>query len=133
MEGGAMSQHQQIDPTEHRGNPRHAANLVVFFWPAAPEESRQGPGDTTDVSHGGMFVVTPKPPPRRTLLFVEAFLDTSDDPPIRAWARVQWRRRWRRPRGMGLQLVRISADDRQRLDAWLAKVGADGGGDRDVA
>lgn len=128
-----MKQEQRIDVKERREVPRQCANLVVFFWPAAEEAPKQRPNETADVSPGGMFVVTSKPPPRRTLVWLEAFLDTSADPPVRARARVRWRRRWRRPRGMGVELVGISPGDRQRLESWLSQVEAEAAGDGDVA
>lgn len=107
---------------DRRCEPRQAAELVVLFTPVRGERP-QGPwGRTVDASRHGMFVATAHPLPPRSVVVVEAFLSDSGERPVRARAVVRWRRRWRQPRGMGLELIRIGEDERERLDGWIRRV-----------
>ena len=101
---------------ERRRDERRAAELVVLFWRL--QEPAAASAVSHDVSAGGMFVATPHPPPRGTALRLEACLATSDEPPVRARAVVRWRRRWRQPRGMGVELIDLPEADRERLRRW---------------
>ena len=111
-------------PAERRTAHRVVAGLVVHFSPLRPQavEDLQA-GRSEDVSAGGLFVATHRPPPRRTVVCFEAFPEVATgEAPVRGVGVVRWRRRWRRPRGMGVEVLRVSADGGERLKRWLQEV-----------
>jgi len=108
---------------ERRSEPRHVARLIVHFLAHGRATEPLRTARTGDLSTTGMFIATRRPPPRRTRLSLDAFLDVSDEPPVRVEAVVRWRRRFLEPRGMGVEIVAASEADRRRLEGWLRRAG----------
>jgi len=108
-------------PAERRAARRRGARLVVHFAPLRPQAAqRLQAGRSEDASSGGLFVATHRPPPRRTVVRFEAFHEVAaGEEPVRGVGVVRWRRRWRRPRGFGVEILRISVADGERLERWL--------------
>lgn len=108
-------------PVERRRERREPAALAVHFQPVSgvPADGRRA-GFSLDASRGGLFVATRHPLPRRTVLRVEIFpLGSSAEPVVCGLGVVRWRRRWKNPRGMGVELLRVAEPDRRRLSRWL--------------
>ncbi len=80
-------------------------------------------GIAEDVSLGGMFITARRPFPEGTPIVLElhARADSGSEP-VRARAVVCWRRRWLRPRGMGVRFVDFEHLGQRRLEAWLDTV-----------
>ncbi|HEV8579830.1 MAG TPA: PilZ domain-containing protein [Thermoanaerobaculia bacterium] len=77
-------------------------------------------GVAADVSLGGMFIATRHTFPEGTPIALEFHArDESGSAPVRAHAVVCWRRRWRQPRGMGVQFVDFEFLGQRRLEVWL--------------
>jgi c-di-GMP-binding flagellar brake protein YcgR len=77
-------------------------------------------GIAADVSLGGMFIATRHTFPEGTPIALEFHArGESGSAPVRARAVVCWRRRWRRPRGMGVQFIEFEFLGQRRLEAWL--------------
>lgn len=112
-------------PRERRRAHRYPAQLVVLYQAAGKEETL---GHTRDLATEGLFVVTQRPPAVGTRLSLDLFLDASEEPAVRAEAVVRWRRLWRRPRGMGVELQCVSDAGRRRLRRWLDRLDARGVG-----
>lgn len=114
------------DPmTDRRTQERHPARLVVLYAGQGRATGVESSGRTEDVGAGGMFIATRRPLSRRTRLTLEAFLDASDEPAVRAEAVVRWRRRFAEPRGMGVEITAASEQDRRRLRRWLKQAGGE--------
>lgn len=121
-DGDGMSQDAAAD---RRTEERHPARLVVLYSGRGKATGVESSGRTEDVSTGGMFIATRRPLPRRTRLTLEAFLDASDEPAVRVEAVVRWRRRFAEPRGMGVEIMAASEQDRRRLRRWLKQAGGE--------
>lgn len=111
---------------DRRRHHRVPGRLVVLFNRLAPGADEE-PGLTEDASAGGLFIATERPLPRGARVGVELFCEDSPEPAVRARAVVRWRRRWRHPRGMGVEIVAISESDRERLERWLERLASGGG------
>jgi len=111
------------DALERRAAPRIPARLAVFVLRRHDPAHSSLPASTHDVGLDGMFIELEHPPPVGTVLEIEAFHPGRDEEAVRAAAVVRWRRRWRRPRGVGVRIVRLRGEARERLARWLADVG----------
>lgn len=107
---------------ERRGEPRSTVDLVVFTYPLG-SDAESGPtrSSSGDVSTQGMFVATERPHPRGRVVWLETFANGSEEEPVRSRAVVRWRRRWLEPRGMGVELLDVSDEDRDRLRRWMGE------------
>lgn len=76
-------------------------------------------GIAENVSLGGLFIATPDPLPVGNVAMLQFYLDGEDAEPVRAKAIVRWSRRWRRPRGMGLQFVEFEGLGWRRVESWI--------------
>lgn len=77
-------------------------------------------GITADVSFGGMFIATRHTFPEGTPIALEFHVRSdAGSLPVRARAVVCWRRRWLRPRGMGVRFVDFELLGQRRLESWL--------------
>jgi hypothetical protein len=107
---------------ERRYEPREPVVLAVHFARVSGKrDDHPQSAHSLDASGTGLFIASRFPMPRRTLLRLEVFpFDSSADPPVCGLAVVRWRRRWRHPRGMGVEFLRVSEPDRERLSDWLS-------------
>ena len=114
-----------LDPpaAERRAVPRVPARLAVFVLRWHDPSRSTLVASTHDVGLRGMFIEMKHPPPVGTGLEIEAFHPGRDEDPVRAGAVVRWRRRWRRPRGVGVEIVRLPDEARERLERWLGDAG----------
>ncbi|MDD9938027.1 MAG: PilZ domain-containing protein [Myxococcales bacterium] len=103
--------------------PRAQLSLVTRYRSPVDEEFRED--RTHDLSSNGMFIATEDPAPRATLLKVEC-QTAGEGEPLRAVARVAWRREESsdgRPSGMGLKFVRVDAQSSETLERVLEEAG----------
>lgn len=115
------------DPADNRREFRRIGTgvRVVYRWlPMGRNEREYLHAVAEDVSLGGMFLATPHPLPRRSVLSIEFYPPGSIDGtrPVRARAVVCWRRRWRSPRGMGIKFLEFEGLGQQRLETWIDTV-----------
>ena len=117
---------QTFDPeiAERRRAARVPARLAVFVLHRHDPSRASLLAATQDVGLQGMFIEMKHPPPTGTVLEIEAFHPGRDEDPVRGAAVVRWRRRWQRPRGVGVEIVRLGDEDRERLAGWLADPGS---------
>jgi hypothetical protein len=110
---------------EQRSYPRLAAGVRVRYrgCPLRKPEEQYLSGVAEDLGLGGMFISTPHPLPKGTLLSLE--FHTSADggcPPVQAQAIVRWRRLFGRSRGMGVQFVEFHGLGQRCLESWIEDV-----------
>lgn len=110
---------------EDRKFRRLAAGIHIFFrgTPLRRPDRDYLEGVAENVSLGGMFIATSRPPREGSLLTLE--FDRSALPgarPVRAKALVCWRRRWRQPRGMGVRFLEFENLGPVPLAAWLDEI-----------
>lgn len=82
-----------------------------------------------DISRGGIFIKTPKPPPNGTLLKIEIQLKDAT-PVISAVGRVVWRREQPeggQAAGMGIKFVKVDDSSQSVIDRIVAIKGEDAG------
>jgi len=80
-------------------------------------------GIAADVSLGGMFIASRHTFPVGTPVTLEFHARAEGgSAPVRAHAVVCWRRRWLRPRGMGVRFVEFEFLGQRRLESWLDTV-----------
>jgi uncharacterized protein (TIGR02266 family) len=118
-----------LESQEVRGFPRLAAGIRVRFRGAALRRSDREylEGVAENVSLGGMFIATARPPREGSLVVLEFDRAVNGGVrPVRAKALVCWRRRWRQPRGMGVRFLEFENLGPVPLAAWLDEVLADG-------
>ncbi len=106
---------------QRRREERVALDLVIFTYPLDQTERAPSRSETRNVSPAGMFIAAERPPPRGRVLFVEAFPNGSDEEAVRSRAVVRWRRRWLEPRGMGVELLDVGDEERDRLRRWMGE------------
>ncbi len=103
---------------EHTRAPLEAAVTLQFEAFAEPEA-----GFTANVSTGGMFVPSAKPPPVGTRLRFEVELEHGA-PPVRGLGEVVWIRLQSKgpdqPRGMGIQFRYLDPESGRRLRAAVS-------------
>lgn len=104
-----------------RSEERVALDLVIFTYPLEETERAPSRSETRNVSTTGMFVATQRPPAKGQVLFLEAFPNGSDEEAVRSRAVVRWRRRWLEPRGMGVELLDVGDEERERLRRWMER------------
>lgn len=110
---------------ERREFPRLAAGIRLVFRGAALRKPERDylMGVAEDVSLGGMFILTAHPPREGSLVWLEFHVPgDSAARPVRAKAMVCWRRRWRRPRGMGVRFLEFENLGQRRLESWLVAI-----------
>jgi hypothetical protein len=110
---------------ERRQFPRLAAGARVRFHalPLHRSERDYLKGVAADVSLGGMFIASRHTFPVGTAISLEFHARAEGgSTPVRARAVICWRRRWRRPRGMGVQFVEFEYLGQRRLETWLDTV-----------
>jgi uncharacterized protein (TIGR02266 family) len=128
-----MSEHtsaatRATDGSERRQFRRLSAGVRVRFHEISlgRREREYLKGVAEDVSLGGMFVATRHTFPVGTAVELEFHVPgEAGGAPVRAHAVVCWRRRWARPRGMGLRFVDFDFLGHRLLSAWLDSVLAD--------
>lgn len=117
-------------PEDRRRYRRVAAGVRVVYH-GTPLERRERDyleGVAEDLSLGGMYLATRDPFPPGSLVWLEfqprprAGEPDTAEPPIRAKAVVRWRRRWRKPRGMGLEFVEFEGLGERTLAAVLERL-----------
>ena len=79
-------------------------------------------GVAENLSLGGLFLATTDPLPEGSLAELQFYLAGAKADPVRARAIVRWSRRWRRPRGMGLQFVEIEGLGEREVASWIEGV-----------
>jgi len=107
--------------TGQRREERVPLDLVIFTYPLDETERAPTRSESRNVSPTGMFIATERPESKGRVLFLEAFPNGSDEPPVRSRAVVRWRRRWLEPRGMGVELMDVGDEDRDRLRRWMGQ------------
>jgi c-di-GMP-binding flagellar brake protein YcgR len=115
---------------DKRRYPRVSAGVRVFYRgePLEPRERRYLEGIAADLSLGGMFLQTETPLPvgSRVWLEFQPGVAPGEDPAeelaLRAQAVVRWRRRWRQPRGMGIEFIDFEGLGRHEFQAVMAKL-----------
>lgn len=103
---------------------RVAAGVSVFYWsPPVDKPTREYlEGIASDLSLGGLFLATPRPLPKGSYVLLDFETAGDEGGPVSAKAVVRWRRRWRPPRGMGLEFVEIEGLGQRRLEAWVESI-----------
>lgn len=77
-------------------------------------------GVAENVSLGGMFIATRRPPaPGAVVSLVFDAGDRGGAAPVKAKAIVCWRRRWRSPQGMGVRFIEFEGLGERRLENWV--------------
>lgn len=110
---------------DQRKFPRLAAGIRVRFRGASLRKAEREylEGVAENVSLGGMFIATPRPPREGSLITLEfdrpAF---AGGRPVRAKALVCWRRRWRQPRGIGIRFVELEGLGPLPIAVWLEEI-----------
>jgi c-di-GMP-binding flagellar brake protein YcgR len=115
---------------ERRRYPRLSAGVRIFYRgePLEPRERAYLEGVAEDLSLGGMFLATDRPLPvgSRVWLEFQPGVAPGEDPAqemaVRAQAVVRWRRRWRSPRGMGLEFVEFEGLGRHEFQAVIERL-----------
>jgi hypothetical protein len=110
---------------EDRRFRRLAAGIRVFFrgTPLRRSDRDYLEGVAENVSLGGMFIATARPPREGSLVTLE--FDRPAVPggrAVRAKALVCWRRRWSQPRGMGIRFLEFENLGPVPLAAWLDEI-----------
>lgn len=106
---------------QRRREERVALDLVIFTYPLGETERGASRSETRNVSSAGMFIAADRPPAKGQVLFLEAFPTGSDEEAVRSRAVVRWRRRWLEPRGMGVELLDVGDEERDRLRRWMGE------------
>lgn len=106
---------------QRRREERVALDLVIFTYPLGETERAASRSETRNVSSAGMFIAAERPPAKGQVLFLEAFPNGSDEEAVRSRAVVRWRRRWLEPRGMGVELLDVADEERDRLRRWMGE------------
>jgi uncharacterized protein (TIGR02266 family) len=115
----------ETDGPERRQYPRLAAGVRVRFHELSLGRSAREylRGIAADVSLGGMFIAGRHTFPVGTAVELEFHVSgEAGSAPVRAHAVVCWRRRWVRPRGMGVRFVEFKLLAQRPLEAWLDNV-----------
>jgi len=115
---------------EQRRYPRVTAGVRVLYRgdPLERRERQYLQGIAADLSLGGMFLATDRPLPVGSLVRLEfqpgvgPGENPAEEMAVTAQAVVRWRRRWRRPRGMGLEFVEFEGLGRHELAAVVARL-----------
>lgn len=110
---------------DQRKFPRLAAGIRIRFRGAALRKADREylEGVAENVSLGGMFIATSRPPREGSLISLEFDRPAvAGGRPVRAKALVCWRRRWRQPRGMGIRFVELEGLGPLPIAVWLEEV-----------
>ncbi len=109
-------------PEDRRRYPRVAAGVRVTFGgePLDRREREYLEGVAADLSLGGMFLATGHLLSPGSLVWLEfqprpRAGEVDEAQGIRAKAVVRWTRRWRKPRGMGLEFVEFEGLGQREL------------------
>ena len=110
--------------TDQRSYRRVAAGVrvVCSSTPIDRQAREYLEGIAENLSVGGLFLATPDPLPAGSVVALQFFIDGDEAEPVRARAVVRWSRRWRRPRGMGLQFVDFEGLGERRVESWVEAV-----------
>jgi len=111
---------------EKRRFPRLTSGISVFYRGYRVDRPTRAylEGIAQNVSLGGLFLVTERPPPKGVVLelsFGHRHSDGSTQP-IQAKAIVRWRSRWRKPRGVGIEFIEIEGVDQDKIQQWVASI-----------
>jgi len=124
MNGNASAVSTGLDTEESRAFRRLAAGARVRYHELRLRRSEREylRGVAEDLSLGGMFLATRHTFPEGTTIELEFQPNDEEAAPVRAKAVVCWRRRWRGPRGMGVQFVEFAALGARTLESWIDTV-----------
>jgi uncharacterized protein (TIGR02266 family) len=114
-----------LETHEDRRFRRLATGVRVRFRGTALRRSDREylEGVAENVSLGGMFIATPRPPREGSLVTLEFDRPSAGGTrPVRAKALVCWRRRWRQTRGMGVRFLEFENLGPLPLAAWLDEI-----------
>ncbi len=111
---------------ERRDFSRVSSNVAVRWYGETLDKSTREylSQIAGNISLRGMFVEADRPPPAGTMIRLEIRLASanSDAEPVQAKAIVRWRRRWSRPRGMGVEFLDLKGLGQRNLKEWLQSV-----------
>ncbi len=114
------------DVQEKRRFPRMATGVSVFYRGYRVDRPTRAylEGVAQNVSLGGLFLVTDRPLPKGAVLELSFGRLHSEDAgnPIHAKAIVRWRRRWRKPHGVGIEFIEIDGVERDKIHQWVASI-----------
>ncbi len=114
---------------EKRRFRRMASDTSVFYRGYRVDRPTRAylEGIAHNVSLGGLFLLTDRPPPKGVVLDLSFGRPHSDNSsqPIPAKAIVRWRRRWRKPRGVGIEFIEIEGVERDKIHQWVASISSD--------
>lgn len=90
---------------DHRKYRRAASGVSINFQLDRPDAASRDyySGLVENYSYGGLFVATDAQLSVGDLLHLA--IDVDGEPPFEARALVRWTRRWRRPRGAGVEFI----------------------------
>lgn len=114
---------------EKRRFARIASDTSVFYRGYRVDRPTRAylEGIARNVSLGGLFLLTERPPPKGVVLELSFGRPDSehDNQPIHAKAIVRWRRKWRKPRGVGIEFIEIEGVERDKIHQWVASISSD--------